>query len=155
MTLEEYIKMTDQNIKLGTKGGGFVYCGNVKDIDFAKLDINNILRKVGYISECQKIMRRINNDLIRPKASYEKYRVNCIGTPILYEFWKNQLVHEIEVKKAGITRECNKLAHYKQMKEREVIETHPSIAENACIVIIEGDEIGDYWSLGEYERSDK
>lgn len=155
MTLEEYIKMNDVEIKLGTKGGGFVYCGNVKNIDFAKLDINNILRKVDYISECQKIMRRRNNDLIRPKASYERYCVNCIGTPILYEFWKKQLVHEIEVKKAGINRECNNLAHYKRIQEREVIETYPSIAENACIVIIEGDEIGDYWSPDEYERSDK
>lgn len=155
MTLEEYIKMTDQNVKIGTNGGGFIYCGNIKDIDLNQLDKDSILKKVAYISDCQIMLGRIGAKLKSPKLYYERYCAATIGKPLNREKWLTQLKHEKEVKNRGIETSCYKLANYKRMKEREVVETYPSIAENACIVIIEGDEIGDYWSPDEYERSEK
>lgn len=155
MTLEEYIRITNKNVKLGTKGSSFIYCGDVKDIDTNMLDRESVLKRVSYIAESQVVLGRIERKLKRPEAYYKKYLDSAIGVPMSYEKWLAQLEHDKIARTNGIDNGWRKLAHHKLMKDREVLETYPSIAENACIVIIEGDEVGDYWTIEEYERSNK
>lgn len=155
MTLEEYINITDKNVKLGTKGGSFLYCGNIKGLDTNMLDRESVLKRVSYIAESQVTLGRIERKLKRSEANYKKYLDSAIGVPMPYEKRLAQLEHDKIARTNGIENGWVKLAHHKLMKDRKVLETYPSITENACIVIIEGDEVGDYWSIEEYERSNK
>lgn len=149
-------ELTDscENVKIGTPAGGFIYCGDIKKIDFNAVDIENVIKVANYISNCKVIIERNTNKLNNPEEEYEKYlSLKADKKRLTYDKWIHKLERDLKTKKKGIVNGAENLINYISISDREVIETYPSIMENSTIVIIEGNEVGDAWTTEEYERS--
>lgn len=154
MTLEQILKL-DKNVKVGTTGGGFIYCGYMKDIDFDLIDRENVLKIANYISNCKTKIEMINRKLELPEIEYRKYKSALVGEkPMFYADWLAMLHKEKNKKLNNLNNAARKLANYKNVGKRDILEIYPSIAEPSTdIIIIEGVEVGTAWTTEEYERS--
>lgn len=143
-----------ENVKIGTPAGGFIYCGDIKKIDYNAIDIKNVIKIATYISNCKVMIERNISKLNNPEEEYEKYiSLKADKKRLTYDKWIHKLERDLKTKKKGVVNGAENLINYISISDREVIETYPSIMENSTIVIIEGNEVGDAWTTEEYERS--
>lgn len=143
-----------ENVKIGTPADGFIYCGDIKKIDYNAIDIKNVIKIATYISNCKVMIERNTSKLNNPEEEYEKYiSLKADKKRLTYDKWIHKLERDLKTKKKGVVNGAENLINYISISDREVIETYPSIMENSTIVIIEGNEVGDAWTTEEYERS--
>ena len=123
MTLKEFIRSTDRDLKVGcVEGSNFIYVGNAKDLDGKSVDKANI--------------KNLRVRLSGAKAKRKKgYYVKLRG--ITYK--ADDLIAKAE----------KELETYKPVESREVLETFESQIEDAVIVMIDGSDAGSYWLLSE------
>lgn len=112
MTLGQYIENATGNVKIGTNGGGFLYCGDIKGLDVTKLDRDNVLAKVTRICNCKRVINETKRKLKNSDHSYSEYRAKQLreNNPILeYEAWLTKQLELIAKQKTNIVVVADRL----------------------------------------------
>lgn len=148
----------DLKIKLGAENGSaFIYCGDIKGIEFAKIDkaicqsyksrIEMAKKKIALVEKAPKDMATFLAKTYPPVGNEED------GKKIKerYEKWLGKFDHDIKLANKTITKTTDRLAGYTSIAERKITEVYPSIdEEDTFCILYEGSENGDYWITEEY-----
>lgn len=145
------------NFKIHCKGGcGFWYCGKLTPSTYDTI-LNREKEKLN--KRNQKLIEKNEFRLENLDELYEK----IIAYSLKYKNVKDPVAYrEREMKKKELER-VRIPKYIKRLKEdiaipfqeREVVETYKGISsdEEPClIIVIQGTEKGDYWTLAEYEK---
>lgn len=156
-------QLEGKNVKLGS-GVNFIYCGKVKDLSdiFEKEELKEEKRLEQMVDTWGKNVKYCENII-----ENENYNIKAIENMAdMEEERKKSIIKGKKERLKGVEKDLEKnklkLEKYTQLKkdfcpiyEREVIETYPSITEDATIIIFKGDEHGIYWNIKEYQRRNK
>lgn len=145
------IKQMNKHIKFGAFGG-FLYCGASADIDFDEIDRRIMYAKSRTIENYRAKIEQINRAQMSPEKAYDLYALKSHSKAMPYDKWLASLDREKAVKTKRMAEELTKMANYTKVADREVIDIYPSITEDADIVLVEGDEIGNAWTTEEYKK---
>lgn len=173
MKLKEIIQEKPK-VKVGTDGGGFLYCGVLTDAVCADIDVARVLLLAhrieenthsadwlktrlsheAYVSECA---RRSENAVRSAKDLSEdekkKLRAEFEPTAEGYELYLRNTKDKIERKEKTAKVFATKLLRYTPIADREVKRRYDSIDEAGTeIIIIEGYEVGRFWTTNEYDE---
>ena len=155
-TLKETIEGRNINIKLGMiDGSGFVYCGNIADLNTEEIDRYLVEEKCANITNCVKEIASINRRLAKPDRNYIKYvdaQKERGNEYLAKEEWIQSLKDRLSMLSTRRLVEVDKLINYKPIGNRDVAESYRSITENAMIILIDGDELGRAWTTEEYKK---
>ena len=136
----------DVVVHIGSKSSFFCICS-----------AQELIRNIDDISE------KVHSDW---KESYEKHRRNLERTlqnmpefsesgikeyESLMDSWTNKVMIQIQSLKID---EAN-IKEFIPLKERKVKDTYERMSQDGICVILEGNEIGKYWSIDEVPRSKK
>ena len=136
--LADTLSELHQNIKLGTTGGGFIYCGSSDAIDFYAIDKRNVVKMALYLTSCKTNIERTKRKMRRPEIEPEQ---------------RELMRHDLKLNKEKIDTVVAEILNYKKVGDREIIGNYPSVTEeNTRIIIVEGNEVGASWTTEEYER---
>lgn len=161
--LEVLPKLKYKNVKIGTNGGsGFFYCGDSKA--FKGVTGERFIRTIN------KSMRKKFRMLLHKAQKDFETHLRCYPNPEKYI--KNQILHNIDYSFDGYLEALsewfkkaknrqNKIYKYEKILKdrqhlfyRKVVEGSLSTDEEDCIIlIIDGVEEGDFWSINEYENA--
>ena len=142
MTLNDYMLTLDSNqiVAIGTSGSGFVYIGEVWDINaiskrfksYNKNAQSNIKYKYALLKHLFENPPELTGE---PNIDFDVIAKRC------------ELMAETNWK-LGMERDY--IERYIPVFDREVLETYDRVVDDALVIIIEGSERGNYWTLDEY-----
>lgn len=153
-----------KNIKLGS-GAGFVYCGKLDKQIQSKISRLSIASKNGAERDIKRKQEFLKNYIDWRKHTIAKqvgkHIENCDVCPppekfvawykAAERFCENEK-HLAEVRIVNLTR---RLENWVDFPAREIKEIYPSQTEPNCmIVIMDGEETGQYWTIREYETGE-
>ena len=158
-TLAEVLpRIEETNIKLGTAdGGAFFYCGPVKDMSDILKTMNvkakheHEERIVNNEANLENAMDKVPNASDYIKKAYKSSKGKSAGDILGYI---NYIDKEIQKVQARIDKlQKMKKEKFVKLEDRVITDSRTSIDEaDTKILIIEGREIGRYWSIYEYEH---
>lgn len=127
--LHEAIKGLDCNVKIGSKSG-YVFCGKPTAIELHEID--------GYcIEKCEKSIES------------EKKELRVLVSEL------KELEKKIQNKTQSLYKKQDALKARPHLLKRKVLDVYKSISEeNTYCMIVEGDEVGDYWTVDEYKSKE-
>lgn len=157
MTVSELTSGNYGNIKLGANNGsGFVFCGDVSNIDVEQLDHIVIDHLCKAKKNAQIRVKRLKHKPI-DYIDYEQYcaRKRLRPSESGYKLWLQNHTKEIKAARKSV-RACNeRLRNYSTIKDRPIVEVYESFTEeNTKIVIFDGHERGFAWTTEEFEKAD-
>lgn len=127
--LHDAIKNIDCNVKIGAKNG-FVFCGKPTAIELHEVDAGCIERYENNIERTKKELRALLSEL-------------------------QDLKTKIETKQERLYQKQDALKERHHLLKRKVISIYKSIDEDdTWIMLVEGDEQGDFWTTNEYESKE-
>ena len=141
-------------VKLGTQdGSGFIFCGEMSELDTDQLDMELVEAKARSICFCEDTIKRTRSKLKNGKTEYPKYVEKCKDENyITYEEWKQMLQTRLNYYTKEKPNRIQNMIDYVRVSERKVVETYRSVTEDAIIVIMEGDESGLAWTTEEFKK---
>lgn len=163
----------DIKVKLGAvNGSGFVFCGNLKDVDICDVDeaIRNqyqITLKIAkdtirllkdkdlsYEAYEREMLKKIDNAKKRMldekmlAETIEEYTPSKLG----HHRWTADIRKRLEYAKTSRRNVNAKLNNYTSIADRQIVDEYRSIDEaNTLIMLYEGTETGRAWTTNEYE----
>jgi len=160
MKLKELMPQIDKGVRIGTDRGqsGFVYCGHSKNCDLVTLDRTVFAKKCTYIISRKDDIRALQEKLKHPHKRYSEYYKRSKGKfkegkPMQFEEWKAFISSELVRAEANMNSAIDSLMQYQSFRDREVVDVYASISQpDTDIIIVDGDEAGDYWDEEEYNR---
>lgn len=132
MKLSKALPLLKCNIKLGCQSGsGFVYCGKLKGKKlFRMLDLFDTKYKKKQIAYIEKLERNLEKQLDEMQA----------------------LLKKIDLTSKTLNERRAALDKRKHFLRRKILDAYKSISEeNTVILLMEGDETGEYWTSDECE----
>lgn len=166
MTLKETLKTyKGKTVKLGS-GNAFVYCGEVTDdicdeLDkMAEQELKRIIKRSKSLQSARarhdeiwnlKLIRR-TEDFYR-MANHQHWTIDQMGLKHkrMIEQFDAEKAHDLMVIDRNLQALPEQIATWKSYTKRKVKETYPSFLEDATIIIFEGEERGNYWTVEEYK----
>ena len=176
MRVSEFINKldADEYVKLGAKGGaGFIFCGQVKDFGEVSDGYNRVL-KSSLTDKLHSAKTKLDHWETEEKSRKDKklilfkqYKEHHDAVVKAYE--KFDTIEEFEeyLNKDAEKRLRNlKTRYFKLQKsydnftginDRKIKDVHSSVLRNShdeydTIILFEGTEIGQWWTVEEYER---
>lgn len=141
--LEYVIKKTDDKTVMYIGGqSSFIFVGN----------------KETYEKDIEKISKRLIEAAKRLREKNMNYMETLVGK--LFDPMSGEKeISETKIKLKGCYENVNGLKKYiqnfKPVMYRRVIDMYPRIQNDGIIIIIEGKEIGKYWTRKEYDEEKK
>ena len=161
MTLDEMLKSIHKNVRIGTdKGqGGFIYCGKAEKCDLVELDRYCIDKFCESVQNCKDDMKLLEDKLKDPHKAYSSYKRFASGHKtddrkiMTYKQWYAEQVSLLNGRQKSLKKRYDKVIDYQPMRKRFVVDVYASITDpNVDIIIIDGEEVGEWWDEEEYER---
>lgn len=173
MKLKE-ITQEQPKVKLGTEGGGFLYCGVLTDTICTDIDYQRVMLLAHRIEDNNHIA-----DWLKTRLTYKAYESECARqsesavksakdlteeeerelrakfepTKEGYEIYLRNIKAKIDRKEKTAKGFAVKMLHYNPVADRQVKKRYKSIDEaDTEIIIIAGYEKGDFWTTNEYEE---
>lgn len=149
MKLSEFLKTANcRLIKIGTCGGSFLYCGQLKNLDTKKVDKS--YRK--FIRERRKVhlenVKRYQSKgiMIKEETKGRKAKkINRYGRSMTVEEFVNLRIDEERKRFESYER---KKKDYKPIAKREIKKCYNSVLYDDCIIVIlEGLEHGNVYDM--------
>lgn len=148
----------DKLLKVGAKNGsGFFYCGTVGDFLENMEDNSDLLRKHA-ISILQAAKRRLNQRISNPPTidRFTREQLRGDGNPNLtfqnYRFYVEHWFSGVYGLKQAADNHEQRYDAFKPLDKRDVVEVRESLAAadpGVTALIIEGYELGRYWTMDE------
>lgn len=158
-TLAEVLpKIEETNVKLGTAdGGAFFYCGPVSNLSDILKTMNikakheHEERLVNAEKALEGAMDKVPNASDYIKKTYKSSKGKSAGDILGYI---NYIAREIEKIQSRIDKLQNmRKEKFVKLENRVIKDSRKSIdEEDTRIIVIEGREVGHYWSIFEYEH---
>ena len=163
-TLADLLTGYDGPVKITTdRGGGFLYCGLIRDMKADDIDAELIGDAVETIETADKQLAQLQRNAGKPSVYFERIvrDAKLENKKQLPRFQIGDFISWMEkqaeqmgyyYKTAGELREY--IRKLKPFLKREVVEMYESIdpdEPNTMIVIVEGNETGPAWTTSEYQ----
>ena len=148
------------DVKLGAKdGSGFVFCGDLSDIDTAELDYMIVTSYRKAIKEHTAFIERERGrdstyeSFIRgARIKARKLGIDEDTSPEAYKKWLLQRDRAIKKRIEARTRVKKKLTKFTSISTRKIVDVYKSISEiDTIILLYEGTETGRWWTTEEFQ----
>lgn len=166
MGLKEALKdYKGKNVKLGSSAS-FVYCGEVTDDinklldDLAQQELMRIVKRCQSLQSArarhdelwnQRLERRTDEFYKLAHKSYWTMDQMSLKHKRMIEKFEKEKAHDLMVIERNLRTLPKQIETWKSYTERKVREIYPSLLEDATIIIFEGEERGNYWTVEEYK----
>lgn len=173
LTVGEMLATRNLKVKIGSKeGGGFIFCGNVAEIDLMGIDREIVDDMKASRSRAQREITSLKNrpkdfetfasDMERKRKQYSKRlgggqsaidsaEEKFPTSPEAHKKWKQGLLDNLKKAQSKKRKLDAEIKKFKSIGHRKILDAYESIDEkNTTIVIFEGHERGSYWTTKEY-----
>lgn len=164
---EKIIELGNEVVKIGS-GNSFWYLGEINEKTFSKINaqsnyfLNKLKNQQKKVKYHLKNFDKIWENLVKTREKklrkmYKESKKNF--TKKRYEkFLKEQQERKIKDKKVNeerILKLTNQINNWIPLLERKVRKVYPAETEKATIIIVQGKEQGNWWTIKEKETKGK
>ena len=153
MTLEEFKRKFDGNIKLGAKkGAAFFWCGKLDALDLDELENTLTKRATENLKNADRALyaqESIPLDIVTYKAAIAHGpRKN---KNISFSQWVDLMQEELARRVRYSEKLQKRMETYPRLRDRQVVDVYQSFLNaDTHIVLIEGEESGRVWDTDEF-----
>lgn len=173
LTVGEMLTTCSLKVKIGSReGGGFVFCGNVAEVDLVGIDREIIddmkasrsraQREITYLKNRPKDFETFVSEMERKRKQYarklgggqsaiDSVKEEFPTSPEAHKKWKQGFLDNLKKAQSRKRKLDTEIKKFKSIGHRKIIDAYESIDEkDTTIVIFEGHERGSYWTTKEY-----